>query len=74
MTQRRLIIAVDCDDVLVPTARHIIDDYNERFGTQVGFEHFYDMTDATLDVGVLKAVKRRLKGLLTFFTQTDIQR
>jgi len=50
MTQRRLIIAVDCDDVLVPTARHIIDDYNERFGTQVGFEHFYDMTDATLDI------------------------
>jgi len=49
-TQKRLVIAVDCDDVLVPTARHIIDDYNERFGTQMGFEHFYDTTDASLDV------------------------
>lgn len=48
--QRRLVIAVDCDDVLIATARHILDDYNERFGTQVGSEHFYDTTDASLDV------------------------
>lgn len=47
---RRLVIAIDCDDVLVPTAQAIIDDYNERFGTGVGFEHFYDTTDASLDV------------------------
>jgi len=66
MTQRRLIIAVDCDDVLVPTARHIIDDYNERFGTQVGFEHFYDMTDATLDVWGVESREEAVKRVADF--------
>jgi 5'(3')-deoxyribonucleotidase len=66
MTQRRLTIAIDCDDVLVPTARHIIDDYNERFGTQVGFEHFYDMTDATLDVWGVESREEAVKRVADF--------
>lgn len=49
-SQKRLVIAIDCDDVLITTARHILDYYNERFGTQVGFEHFYDTSDSSLDI------------------------
>ncbi len=47
MSERRLTLAIDCDDVLVPTAQAIIDDYNERFGTKLGLEHMYQ--PATLD-------------------------
>lgn len=40
MTQR-LVIAIDCDDVLVPSAQNIIDDYNRRFGTHLTLDHMY---------------------------------
>lgn len=52
---RRLVIAIDCDDVLMPTAEAILDDYNERFGTHVGFEHFYDTTDSSLHIWGVKS-------------------
>lgn len=38
---RRLVIAIDCDDVLVPTAGAIVSDYNTRFGTQLEPKHMY---------------------------------
>jgi hypothetical protein len=38
---RRLIIAIDCDDVLVPCAQPLLDDYNKRFGTSLNLSHFY---------------------------------
>ena len=47
MSGKRLILAIDCDDVLVPTAQAIVDDYNKRFGTQLGLEHMYQ--PATVD-------------------------
>lgn len=60
-TERRLIIAVDCDDVLVPTAPWIINAYNEKYTTTLGLEDFYghdpapwgveDMRDASDRVG-----------------------
>lgn len=37
----RLVIAVDCDDVLVPTASWIIDAYNDQYGTNLGIADFY---------------------------------
>lgn len=44
---RRLVIAVDCDDVLMPTAQAIIDNYNQRFGTALTLQNMY--RSATLD-------------------------
>lgn len=38
---RRLVIAIDCDDVLLPTATAIIEDYNARFATALKLEHMY---------------------------------
>ena len=38
---KKLVIAIDCDDVLVPTAQSIIDDYNRRFGTELNLGHMY---------------------------------
>jgi 5'(3')-deoxyribonucleotidase len=38
---KRLIIAIDCDDVLMPTAEAIINDYNARFATKLELGHMY---------------------------------
>jgi 5'(3')-deoxyribonucleotidase len=38
---KRLVIAVDCDDVLVPTSTAIVRDYNRRFGTNVALADMY---------------------------------
>lgn len=40
-SERRLVIAIDCDDVIVPTAAGIIENYNQRFHTQLGLQDFY---------------------------------
>lgn len=47
MNERKLVLAVDCDDVLVPMAHTIIEHYNDTYGANVGLEHFY--SSATLD-------------------------
>lgn len=47
MLSKRLIIAIDCDDVLLPTSQAIISDYNRRFGTSLTLEDMYQ--PATLD-------------------------
>lgn len=39
--ERRLTIAIDCDDVIVPTATGIIENYNHRFHTELTLEDFY---------------------------------
>lgn len=38
---KSLVIAVDCDDVLVPTSEAIVRDYNRRFGTNVTLGDMY---------------------------------
>ena len=35
MSKRRLVIAIDCDDVLVPSTEQIVQMYNGRFSTRV---------------------------------------
>ena len=42
---RQLVIAVDCDDVLIPTAEPTIRNYNDRFGTDLELRHFYNHDD-----------------------------
>ena len=39
MTSRRLVIAIDCDDVLIESTVFLVDAYNENFGTSVTLEH-----------------------------------
>ncbi|TAH33629.1 hypothetical protein EYC58_00685 [Candidatus Saccharibacteria bacterium] len=36
---KRLVIAIDCDDVLVSGTEHVISSYNKTYGTQVRIEH-----------------------------------
>lgn len=39
---KRLVIAVDCDDVLVRTTPFLVDAYNKRFGTSATIEQAHD--------------------------------
>lgn len=39
---RRLVIAIDCDDVLVPSTRFIVDEYNRRYGTTVTYARAHE--------------------------------
>ena len=41
MPGRKLVIAVDCDDVLVQTAQNIVDNYNSLYGTSLNLGHMY---------------------------------
>ncbi len=38
---RRLVIAVDCDDVLVPTLKRTVAFYNREYGTNIQLKDFY---------------------------------
>jgi len=42
---RQLVIAVDCDDVLVPTTPFFVKSYNERYGTNVSLEQSHTEGD-----------------------------
>lgn len=39
---KRLVIAIDCDEVLVPGAAVVVKVYNSRYGTSVKFEEAYE--------------------------------
>lgn len=39
---KRLVIAIDCDDVLVPTTQYIVDTYNSKYGTAVTYERAHE--------------------------------
>lgn len=41
---RRLVIAVDCDDVLVKTGEFFVTQYNQQYGTNVTLERSHDGT------------------------------
>lgn len=45
MAKKQLVWAIDCDDVLVPTADVVIDAYNQKYGTSVELSAFYNDTD-----------------------------
>jgi 5'(3')-deoxyribonucleotidase len=38
---KRLVIAIDCDDVLISTAQNTVNDYNDKFGTSLKLVDFY---------------------------------
>lgn len=39
---KRLVIAIDCDDVLIQTAQNMIGDYNHKFATSLQLVDFYE--------------------------------
>lgn len=39
---KRLIIAIDCDDVLIETTEYIVDVYNRQYGTSVTLDRSHD--------------------------------
>ncbi len=38
---KRLVIAIDCDDVLVDTAQDLLQFYNQKYGTSLDETNFY---------------------------------
>ncbi len=42
---RRLIIAIDCDDVLIETTEYIVDIYNQQYGTSVALDKSHDQNN-----------------------------
>lgn len=63
-SERRLIIAIDCDDVLVPTAPAVISAYNEKYSTALGLEDFYGQDPARWGVKDLRHVSDRVGEFL----------
>lgn len=61
MKERRLVITIDCDDVLVPTAYKVLDHYRDEFGHEVNPAHFYESTAEDWGVHDLKHVNRRIE-------------
>ncbi len=59
---RRLTIAIDCDDVIVPTSAAILDAYNQRYGTAVGLSAFY--SDSLWGASTPEEGSRRVDQLL----------
>lgn len=64
---KRLIIAVDCDDVLIRTTPFFINAYNRKYGTSVTLEQAHNVDDKKL-WGV---DKETLEGRLAELMETD---
>lgn len=62
--ERRLIIAIDCDDVLIPTAPRVIAAYNEKYGTTLGLESFYGQDPDPWGVKEMKDASQRVGEIL----------
>lgn len=61
MNERRLVITIDCDDVLVPTAYKVLDHYKDEFGHEVDPALFYIGTAQDWGLSDLKHVNRRIE-------------
>ena len=59
---RRLVIVVDCDDVIVPTAAAVLSAYNQRYNTIVALEGFY--SDSLWGASTPEEGTRRVDHLL----------
>lgn len=61
---RKLIIAIDCDDVLVPTAPWIIDRYNKTYDTDVHISDFYSKDCMIWGTATFDEAAKRVGALL----------
>lgn len=66
MTSRpkRLVIAVDCDDVLVRTTPFFIDAYNAAYGTSVNLTHAHDLHHSVWGGDAAEDVLEKLNKLI----------
>ncbi len=67
---RKLVLAFDCDDVLVPTSHALLDAYNESFGTEVPYEGFY--SDYLWGAPSAEIAMRRVDDMLRSGVMADI--
>lgn len=58
---RRLVIAVDCDDVLLPSSEAIVAHYNKEYGTTVHLDDFYERNPEQWGVTSLDEVYERIR-------------
>jgi len=61
---RHLVIAVDCDDVLTPTAEWILRTYEQTFGVWVALEDFYSSNPKTWGATTHEQASARVASLL----------
>ena len=67
---RKLVLAFDCDDVLVQTSHALLDAYNEAFGTEVPYEGFY--SDSLWGAPSADIAMRRVDDMLRSGVMADI--
>jgi 5'(3')-deoxyribonucleotidase len=58
---RRLVIAIDCDDVLLPSSESIVAHYHREYGTNVHLDNFYERDPAQWGVESLDDVYERIR-------------
>jgi 5'(3')-deoxyribonucleotidase len=65
---RQLVIAVDCDDVLLPSSAAVVAHYNQEYGTDVHLDNFYERDAAQWGVKTLDEVYERIR----LYFQSDV--
>lgn len=68
MKERRLVLAFDCDDVLIQTAGKVIKHFETTYNTVVDPAHFYEGTAEQWGVGDLRTVNRRIEKYFSHFS------
>ena len=61
MNERRLVLAFDCDDVLIQTASKVMNHFESSYNIVVDPAHFYSGTAKQWGVGDLRTVNRRIE-------------
>lgn len=64
MAKRQLKIAIDYDDVLVPTAHAIVDEYYRRYGFRVALRNFYSDEPEDWGVSRIEIAEQRVNEFL----------
>lgn len=55
---RRLVVAIDCDDVLIDSTEWIMDEYNRRYGAKVRLEDAFAHDEQRFGVGLAEMFNR----------------
>ncbi len=60
---RRLIMAIDCDDVLIPTTPYLVDEYNKLYNTHVTIEGSHESGSTAWGSNDKKVILKRLTDI-----------
>lgn len=55
---RRLVIAIDCDDVLINATEYLVDTYNSRYGTSVRLLHAHQSRNVEWEANRVEVFRR----------------